>query len=399
MNTVEISLCFNQGQQTNHLLDLLKSSNDSSLADLRLEVRPMYWGSYKPEITNMALYGRGVDISQVGFPLTPDLVGMNVLRVISPQMLAHLGREALFHPNIWKIAKRHKDGILWSLPWMVDPRAIFYWKDLLEDADVTAETAFQSAESMEAACQQIKAHGIEAPWVWGLDDGFAIVHSAASWVWGKGGDFISPEGTRAAFFEKNALDGLEAYFRLRQYMPQAGRPLSVAEANRLFVERKSAMTCGPYGFLREFRAAVPAEFRDLLGVAMPPGPPLIAGSDLVVWAHSWKTEEMFRALDALFNVDVQLGYAEHIGNLPVTRAALDRLSTSADANVVAFVTAIETGRIFAVTQFAGILEVQLAGALAALWAELSEQPTDDIRSTLQKALDPVRRRFDMLNGA
>jgi multiple sugar transport system substrate-binding protein len=228
---------------------------------------------------------------------------------------------------------------------------------------------------------------MEAPWVLGMADGFAIVHAIVSWVWGKGGDFISSDGARAAFFEKNTLDGLEAFFRLMPYMPQAGLPIGVADAQRWFVERKSAITIGPYGFLREFQAAAPPAFRDQLGVSMPPGPPLIAGSDLVLWAHSRNTDEMLSLLYSLFNPEIQLGYAEYLGDLPVTRAALEHLARSTDENIRAFVDILEHGRLFSVSKFSGMLEAQLAGVLADVWKDLAEHPTDDIRSQLQIALE------------
>lgn len=397
MSIFELSLCFNPDQKDTYLAELLKSSTNPLLAGLQVNIQPMRWDTYKQEITNMALYNRGADVSQVGFPLTNDLIGMNALRSISPQILGKIGGESAFHPNVWNIAKRHQAGQIWSLPWMLDPRAIFYWKDLVDQAGLNAETAFQTAESMESACQSMKDSGIDAPWVLGVADKFVMIHSVVSWVWGKGGDFISQDGTRAVFLEKNALDGLEAYFRLMPYMPQAGRPLSVADAQRLFVERKSAMTIGPYGSLRNFSAAVAPEFRDLLGVTLPPGPPLLAGSDLVLWQHSRKDDEAVKFLSALFSTEVQVGYAEYLGSLPVTKAALDCLAKLSDANVNAFATTLDKGRIFAATKFAGMLEVQLSSALADIWAGLSEHPSDDLRKTLQQTLEPVRRRFDMLN--
>jgi multiple sugar transport system substrate-binding protein len=400
VSTIELSLCFNPDQKNTYLAELLKSSASKSLADLQVNIHPMLWEDYKQEITTMALYNRGSDVSQVGFPMTDDLIAMNALQPVSPQSLAKIGGEDAFHPTIWKIAKRHQADRVWGLPWMVDPRALFYWKDLVEGAKVNAETAFQTAESMEDACQRMRTSGVKAPWVLGMADKFVVIHSIVSWVWGKGGDFISSDGNRAVFLEKNALDGMEAYFRLGRYMPDAGRPLSVADAKRLFVERKAAVTLGPYGSLRGFLALVPAEFRDQLGVALPPGPPLVAGSDLVLWRHSQRDDnEMNKLLGALFSIEVQVKYTEYLGNLPVTKNALDDLAKSPDPNVRTFTTTLDKGRIFAVAKFAGMLEVQLAAALASLWAELSEHPSNNLKGALQKVLDPVRRRFDMLHGA
>ena len=399
MKPIELSLCFNHDQQSTYLSELLKSSAGQSLADLQVNIHPMLWDDYKQEITMMALYGRGSDVSQVGFPLTDDLIAMNALQPALPQLLAKIGGEGALHPTIRKIARRHEAGLIWGLPWMVDPRALFYWKDMVDTAGVNAETAFQTTESMEAACQRMKESGIEAPWVLGLADKFVIIHSIVSWVWGKGGDFISSDDHRAMFMEKNALDGLEAYFRLGQYMPDAGCPLSVAVAKRCFVERKAAVTLGPYGSLNDFLASTPPEFHDLLGVALPPGPPLIAGSDLVFWRYSRKIDEAAKLLSVLFSTNVQVQYAEYLGDLPVTIDALDHLARSNDSNVRTFIATLDMGRIFATTKFAGMLEIQLAVTLARLWAELFEHPAESLRASLQEALDPVRRRFDALYGA
>jgi len=399
MNSIELSLCFNPDQQNTYLSELLKSSANQLLAGLQVNIHPMFWEDYKQEITMMALHSRGSDVSQVGFPLTDDLIAMNALQPVSPQLLAKIGGEEALHPTIRRIAQRHKSGLIWGLPWMVDPRALFYWKDMVDEAHVNAETAFQTAESMESACQHIKASGVESPWVLGMADKFVIIHSIVSWVWGKGGDFISPNDNRAVFLEETAVDGLEAYFRLGRFMPNAGRPLSVPDAKRLFVERKAAVTLGPYGSLNSFLASTAPEFRDLLGVALPPGPPLIAGSDLVLWRYSQKYDELAKLFSVLFNTNVQVKYAEYLGDLPVTNEALDHLAKSTDSNVRTFIATLDKGRVFATTKFAGMLEIHLAVTLARLWAELYEHPTDDLRTSLREALDPVRQRFDALYGA
>lgn len=379
-----------------YLSGLLKLSDNQALAGLQVDIHPIFWAEYKQEINAMAFSGRGSDVSQVGFPLTDDLVAMNALMPISPQFLFKIGGEEAFHPTIWKIAKRHQDGHIWGLPWLVDPRALFYWKDLLDDAKVNPGTAFQTAENMESACQSLQTSGIEAPWVLGTAGKFVIIHSIVSWVWGKGGDFIPQEGDRVLFLEKNALDGLEAYFRLGRFMPNAGRPLSVAEAQKLFVERKSAITLGPYGSLSGFLAAVHPELRERLGVALPPGPPLVAGSDLVHWRHSRKDQEVLKLFSALFSTEVQVKYAEYLGDLPVTKAALEHLAQAPDPNVRTFISALDQGRIFAATKFAGMLEVQLDSALASLWAELAEQPIDNMREAIRRSLERVQRRFDLM---
>ena len=397
MRAVDLSLCFNQDQENTFLAVLLKASENRLLGNVQLNVRPMLWQDYKQELTSMALQNRGVDVSQVGFPLTNDLVAMNALRPISQRVLATVGGEAALHPTALKIANRHQKGMILGLPWMVDPRALFYWKDMLDTAGLDPQTAFSSAEAMESSCQRLQQSGVESPWVLGMADKFVIIHSIVSWVWGKNGDFISPAGTRAIFLEKDALDGMEAYFRLMRYMPDGGRPFDFVQAEQLFIERKAAITLGSYGSLRDFRDSVAPEYHSQIGVALPPGPPLLAGSDLAIWRHSIKEDEIIELMSALYSTEIQIKYAEYLGDLPVTKSALEHLAQSPDEGVRMFTTTLDQGRIFAVTKFAGMLEIQLATALCTLWASLSEKPADNLRETIRKTLEPVRHRFDMLN--
>lgn len=396
-NVPELSLCFNPDQATTFLLDMLRSSTNPLLSKLQLNVRPLLWGGYKQELVTMALQNSGSDISQVGFPLTEDLIAMNALLPISGQLIQKLGGQLAFHPVVWEIAHRHQEDRLWSMPWLIDPRALFYWKDIVDQAGINPDAAFASAEGMEDACQRMKAKGVEYPWVLGMADKFVVIHAITSWVWGKGGDFILPKGNRAVFLEPAALEGIEAFFRLGQYMPRENLSFRSAESHRFFIERKAAVTIGDYGSLKKFRAAIPPELRDLLGVALPPGPPLLAGSDLVVWRHSRKDHEVAHALSILFSTEVQIKYSDYMGALPVTEEALENLAEPGDSNMDVFIETLDKGRLFATTKFGGMLELQLAAGLTELWANLSQNPSENLKEIIQKSLEPVRRRFDMMN--
>ena len=397
MNIPELSLCFNPDQEPSFLLDLLKTSSNPSLKELPVHLHPLLWKDYKEELTALTLQHKGPDVSQVGFPLAGDLISMNALLPIPAQLIAKIGGEHAFHPTVLKIAKRHQQGRIWTLPWLIDPRALFYWKDLVDEAGVNPDKDFSSVEGMEAACARMKAQGIENPWVLGMADKFVVIHAIVSWVWGKGGDFISPDGDQALFTEENALDGMAAFFRLGQYMPPENHSFTAADAHRFFIERKAAITMGPYGSLSHFRAAVSPELRDLVGVAMPPGPPLLAGSDLVLWRHSRKDEQVADLVSALFSEEVQVKYAEYVGDLPVTIQAIEHLAESGDPNIHIFIEILNKGRLFAAAKFAGMLEVQLAAGLTGLWARSSQDPSADQKETIKRALEPVQRRFDMLH--
>ncbi len=397
MNVTELSLCFTPGQESLFLVDLLKTSTNPLLSKIQLKIRPLFWDGYKQELVNMALQNNGADVSQVGFPLTEDLIGMNALLPIAGQLIAKIGGQAAFHSTVWKIANRHQEGQLWSMPWMMDPRAIFYWKDKVDDAGVNPDKAFASTDAVDATFQRMQAKGMAHPWVLGMADKFVMIHAISSWVWGKGGDFISLKGNRAMFLQQDALDGLEAFFKLQKYMPAESASFNASDSHHFFLERKAAATIADFGSLSRFRAAIGPEFRSLLGVALPPGPPLLAGSDLVIWRHTRKDNEVGHLLSALFSTEVQIKYSEHVGHLPVTLDALENLGEANDDELDIFVETLNTGRLFATTKFGGMLELQLAGVLTDLWAIMSRTPGADVREILQKSLAPIQRRFDMMN--
>lgn len=393
----ELSLCFTPGQESPFLVNLLKSSTNPALSKIQLHTLSLFWGSYKQELVNMALHNKGVDVSQVGFPLTEDLIGMNALLPIAGHLIARIGGQSAFHPTAWRIANRHQEGQLWSMPWMMDPRAIFYWKDMLDQTGISPEKAFTSASAIETTFGQMQTKGIQSPWVLGMSDKFVLIHAISSWVWGKGGDFISPKGNRALFTQDEALDGIEAFFKLGKYMPAENASFSAAQSHAFFLERKAAVTIADYGSLEKFRATLSPELRGLLGVALPPGPPLLAGSDLVVWRHTRKDHDVAHLLSALFSTEIQIKYSQHVGHLPVTLDALENLGEEKDAEMDMFIETLNAGRLFATTKFGGMLELQLAGILTDLWASVAKTPVENIRETLQKSLQPLQRRFDMMN--
>jgi len=399
MNIPELSLCFNPDQNPSVLLKALRSSSDPLLNKMALDIRSILWQDYKEELISMALYNTGSDVSQVGFPVTEDLLSMNALAPIPTPIIARIGGEKAFHPTVLKIAKRHQEGRIWALPWLIDPRAIFYWKDMTDAVGASPDKDFASAEGMEDACHRMKTKGIEYPWVLGMADRFVMIHSITSWIWGKGGDFISPDGKRAVFLDDTSLNGMDAFFRLAEFMPPENYSFNAPTAHRFFTQRKAAITIGPYGCLDGFRAAIPPEMRDRLGVALPPGPPLLAGSDLVLWKHSRKEQQVSDLFYALFNTEVQIKYAEYAGDLPVTIKALQHLSNSGDSNVNVFIETLNSGRLFATTKFAGMLETQLSTGLTGLWARLCQDPVSpsNRKETIKTTLEPVRRRFDMLH--
>ena len=90
-------------------------------------------------------------------------------------------------------------------------------------------------------------------------------------------------------------------------------------------------------------------------------------------------------------------YSDYMGDLPVTKEALENLGESKDAEIDTFIETLNIGRLFATTKFGGMLETQLAAGLTELWSNLLKNPSSNSREAIQRTLQPVQRKFDMMN--
>jgi multiple sugar transport system substrate-binding protein len=88
-------------------------------------------------------------------------------------------------------------GHLRAIPWFCEGRVLFYRKDHLEKAGLTA-AALENWESFRKACDRIKKLKKGGPAV--APFGFSglkeqgLQQDLASWVWGNNGDFLSADG-------------------------------------------------------------------------------------------------------------------------------------------------------------------------------------------------------------
>jgi multiple sugar transport system substrate-binding protein len=212
-NPVEVSICTNQGQDVSYLERLLYQFNPLA----RLKV--LAWDDEWKEFTNYAVYRIGPDISQVGSPLVGDLVSMNALRPFTHRELGSMGGMEAYEPAAWTSSRRADFEQVWAIPWTADPRVLFYWRDMLEQAGVDEATAFAGIETMEATLEKLQKNTLATPWVLPTRIPLAALQTASSWVWGAGGEFVSQDGKKTRFCEPEALLGWQHYFDLQRFMP------------------------------------------------------------------------------------------------------------------------------------------------------------------------------------
>jgi multiple sugar transport system substrate-binding protein len=394
VSRVELSICLSRNQVSDDLEAVLKPYNLAHAVSSAVKITVIPWETYKDELTAIAVYGKGPDISQVGAPLVNDLVAMNSLRPFTSREIAGLGGPSTFQATAWQSSRRVYEGQIWAIPWFSDPHAVIYWKDMLSQANIQEQNAFSTFDQMEHTLQRLQASGFESPWVLPIGHRFNSLHAACSWIWGAGGDFVSVDNRTPFFHHPEAMTGLKKYFSLYQYMPQKGQPLDDVVSNQFFLDRKAVATMGNLTLIH----SLSPDLRPKIGVALPPGAPLVGGSSLVIWKHTSNDQGAVELIKYLLSKNAQSQYCQRLGYLPVRTYALLEPPYTTDPILRGFTQALQKGRLFPLIKLGGLLEEKLAAIIGDIWDKLAAGENIDIDATLTQELAPIVHHFEQWVG-
>ncbi len=362
---------------------------------IHVRLRLLSWDAAWSDLVKVALYSDGPDVSEIGSTWLGDLIAMNALRSFDEAELSALGKASAFLPSAWRGVRLVGQTEVWAIPWFTGARLLFYRRNLLQQVGVDERAAFQTAEQFDDTLSRLQAAGIAVPWTVPTGITHTTLLNAASWVWGAGGDFITPEGKGTLFSRPQARAGLRAYFALGRFLAPSIRHLNGLQPDTQFLQHPdtAATISGPWLF-RQARAELKAQ----MGVALPPGASFVGGSHLVVWKHTARSEAALKLIRFLIGTPAQVAYCRRVGLLP---AALDALTTppySTNPVWQLVIEGVKTGRSFPVTRSWGLMEDRLTGVLGALWAEVFNTPSLDLGAAIAKRLEPLAKRLDLVLG-
>jgi len=389
---VDLSICLSRNESPADLEAVLKPYNMLRSAASAVKVNVIPWESYKDEVTAIAIYGKGPDISQVGAPLVNDLVVMNSLRPFTSREILGFGGPSTFHSVAWQSSRRVYEGQIWAIPWLSDPHAILYWKDMLSQAGIQEQNAFKSFDQMEQTLQHLQSSGVTAPWVLPIGHRFNSLHAACSWIWGAGGDFVSADHRTPFFHHPEAIEGLKRYFRLYRYMPQEGQPLDDVGSSKFFLDRKAVATIGNLTMIHK----IPPDLLSKIGVALPPGAPLVGGSSLIIWKHTPNEQDAVELVKFLVGKSAQVQYCQRLGYLPVRAEALFEPPYTTDPVLRGFTLALQKGRLFPLIKLGGLLEEKFSAMIGNVWAQIAAGENVDLDVLLPKEINPLVRHFEQM---
>ena len=359
---------------------------------IRVRLRPIVSKIALDELTKFAIYKKGPDVSQIGSTWLEGLADMDALRPFGAEEVKTLGDPADFVPASWKSVTLPEQREMWAVPWLADVRVLFYRRDILKQAGIDEQIAFQTPEVLERTLAQLQASGVNIPWVVPTQHSWRTVHNAASWVWGAGGHLLSADGKQILFNQPKALAGFRAYFALGRYLVNEARGLTDTESDMLFQAGKAAMTVsGPW------LLAMPPELVAKVGITSPPGIPFVGGSHLVVWKYSRLAREAVQLVQFLAGLRFQRS-CKPGGLLPVRLTALELFNTSSAEMGKYLQQGLTKGRSFPSVPLWQVIEARLADALAAIWAEVLETPDPNWDVILDDRLNRLAQRLSLTLG-
>lgn len=390
MKEIEFSVMYHNDRAVIVLEDLLARFEAEAKVHVRLRI--LSWIEAWGELVKVALYKAGPDVSEIGSSWVSDFARMLAFRSFTPADIKSLGGESAFLASSWMSVTQDGQPELSALPWLADTRVLYYRRDLMEKAGIAEETAFQTPENMQNTLERLKSTHVELPWVVPTHRSRMTLHNAASWVWGAGGGFLSPDGKAAYFTQPEALRGFEQYFSLIRFMPPDARDHDDTGSDRAYWQGNAAATISGTWLMVE--NAVPKEVSDNSAFVSPPGIPYIGGSCLGIWRHSHYESQALDLVRFFSKPEVQAEYCQVIGLLPTSMDAL-ALPNYQTPLYQRLIERIKGGRSFRPLPLWGMVEEKLTASLSQIWSDLLMDPQPDISQVIALNLQPLGRRLNI----
>jgi len=361
------------------------------LAHVKVNFNIFSWDTGWSDVMKIALYGHGPDVSELGTTWIGSIASMNALRPYNVGEIRSLGGVDAFLQASWATGLVGNDPQVWSIPWLVDTRALYYRKDWLNRSGVIDEgAAFQSAAALAQTLSHLRNQGIATPWAGTVARTPNVLHEAASWIWGAGGDFITRDGRQVLFDQPEAMHGLKAYYELRKFLSPTN--VAAGESMAYFQSGQAATAIvGPHAMVQ----VVPDDVKERWGITQVPGVPFLGGSNLVVWKHSRQPSAALELIRFLTSQPARFPASPHGTMLPARHTQLEALAAEGDPFMKGFVEAAKTGRTYLSTRLWGLIEENLVNLLSQTWTQLLADPFLDIEQTLHNQFDPLARRLNL----
>jgi multiple sugar transport system substrate-binding protein len=391
MSDLQLSVMFHDQEALDKLQGLLDAFKKRTR--ISVDLRVINWQNCWSELLQVALFREGPDVSEIGNTWVGDFARMVALRPFTSSEIDQLGGSDAYLPSSWNSGIIYEEPDVWAVPWLADTRILFFRRDILNEAGIEEETAFDTHDQLVHTLEKLQKHGVEIPWSIPTQQATMTLHHVASWIWGAGGHFFTPDGRSPLFSSTEALIGLEQYFSLGRFLSPAARHKNDTESDRLFWQHGAAATMSGPWMLSE--SIITDEVRSNIGFVSPPGIPFVGGSHLAIWKHTNHAKEAFELVKFLTSEETQDAYCKAIGLLPAKHKVFSMPTYASNLFYQRMVERLKTGRSFRTVPMWGMIENRWALALANIWTDIFENPDRDLKELIEKNIAPLNRRLNL----
>jgi multiple sugar transport system substrate-binding protein len=337
---------------------------------VKVNVKLVGWDVQFDRIRNAAISGTGPDITQAGTTQVPFFAALGGFEDLSKYQ-SQIGGQSAYAPGIWKTTQVVGQNGTWAIPWFTEARAIYYRKDALAKAGVDPKTAFTDWNAFKATLEKLKSvkeldgKPIQ-PFGGPGKKAFDLVHSIAPFIWGAGGNELTPDNKKSAIDSPQAQQGVEFYANL---IPDGVYDTAALEKDGQGVENMfkggqlAVWIGGPWVLQSAGRSddkTWDPNARKNVGISpLPKGPTgkayaFVGGSNLMMYKTAKNKDAAWAVIKYLSQDPTQKSYAELMGMFPARLAPQKQVGES-DPNHEEFFQAIEEGRSYsAIPQWAQV---------------------------------------------
>lgn len=414
--TLEVWIMPNSAQPAEEFKALVAPFERANGVEVKVTV--LDWGVAWTRITAAAISGVGPDLVQLGTTWVGSISAMGVLEPLD-DVLQALGGQRAYLPAVWNTTRLSGARQATAMPWFSEIRAFYYRTDALKAAGVDPAQMFATWQGFEAGLERLARSTFTDPetrqrlfpFCTAGKNSWDVLHNAAPWIWGAGGDIVRQLGGRwqSALNTPESLQGLYFFLSLAQkgYIPAESLEKNTAQIEADFQAGRCAVfASGPWMIQRAETPEARGGFRERsaaknMGVAPYPAGPrgrytFFGGSNLALFSFSRNKPLAKELLKYLGGPEAQLKYAQVSGMLPALRATWSAPEIQANPLMRVFVQAAQFGRTYpSLAGWGGVenLAVQHIGMAWDLVAQnrLTQQSLKDLMDRASVAIDAALR--------
>lgn len=247
-----------------------------------VKLKRMHWMTSWSDLISVASFGSGPDISQIGDTWISSLTGLNAIRPFQTEEISPHAAQDLFSTGV--------PAPLWAMPWTKFSYVVCYRKDLLAVNGIDPKVAFSNQKELTKTAARLK-HA-EKPGQWLIP--FVsqpypdLLHIAAAWVWGAGGDFLNCDQRipQVVFHKPQAIHGLTQWVENYRSVSPGFQRLNMTDCVDLFANGQATAVVANIRMAAALYENADEATRAQLGFAPLSEAPWVGGDSLVIWKHT-----------------------------------------------------------------------------------------------------------------